>query len=48
MKLASISVCFLILIACGSQAIAQTKWPQFRGADSRGVASGNNLLDRSV
>ncbi len=29
MKLASISVCFLILIACGSQAIAQTNCPPF-------------------
>ncbi len=28
MKLASIPVCFLMLIACGSQVIAQTNWPQ--------------------
>lgn len=34
MKLASIPVCFLILIACGSQAIAQTNGPPFRSAGS--------------
>ncbi|MBC8117821.1 MAG: hypothetical protein H7062_25810, partial [Candidatus Saccharimonas sp.] len=37
MKFASIPVCFLILIACGSQVIAQTNWPPFRGADSLGL-----------
>ena len=46
MKFSHMPVCFLILIACGSQVIAQTNWPQFRGADSRGVGSGGNLPDR--
>ena len=39
-------VCLLTLIMCGSPAIAQTNWPQFRGADSRGVASAAKLPDR--
>lgn len=33
MKLASIPVCFLMLIACGSQAIAQTNGPSVRASD---------------
>lgn len=37
MKLASILICFLILIACGSQVIAQTNGPPLRGADSLGL-----------
>ncbi len=46
MKFVHAAVCFLISIACGSQAMAQTNWRQFRGADSRGVANGSNLPDR--
>ena len=40
------AICCLVIIASCSQAIAQTNWPQFRGADSRGVASADNLPDR--
>ncbi len=46
MKLARTLLCILILTGCDLQAIAQTNWPQFRGADSRGVATSKNLLDR--
>lgn len=46
MRLVSRFVCLVILITCRSQAIAQTNWPQFRGADSRGVATSDNLPDR--
>ena len=41
-----VAVCCWMFIACGSQAMAQTNWPQFRGADSLGVASGGKLPDR--
>jgi outer membrane protein assembly factor BamB len=40
------AVCCFLFIAWVSQARAQTNWPQFRGADSRGVANGNTLPDR--
>ena len=43
---AAISGFVLVIIACGSNATAQENWPQFRGAGSRGVASGSNLPDR--
>ena len=42
---AAISVVTLLFSACCSIANAQDNWPQFRGADSRGVAGGSNLPD---
>jgi outer membrane protein assembly factor BamB len=36
----------LLLVASCAWAIAQENWPQFRGTDSRGVGSGDNLPDR--
>ena len=41
-----VPICFLMCIASGLPAMAQSNWPQFRGADSRGVASSGNLPDR--
>ncbi len=41
----AISVVTLLISACCSISKAQDNWPQFRGADSRGVASGSNLPD---
>lgn len=37
---------FILCVACCPHAIAQTKWPQFRGGDSRGVSEEGNLPDR--
>jgi len=36
----------LVLVACWERAVAETNWPQFRGADARGVTSNRHLPDR--
>lgn len=36
----------LWLAVCSTRANAQENWPQFRGADSRGIGQGKNLPDR--
>lgn len=46
MKLAPIVDCLFLLSVCCSSAMAQTNWPQFRGPDSRGIATSDNLPDR--
>ncbi|MCZ6672884.1 MAG: PQQ-binding-like beta-propeller repeat protein [Verrucomicrobia bacterium] len=44
--LAYVGVLFLFLVVWHSNSLAQADWPQFRGADSRGIAYGDALPDQ--